>query len=68
MAYTVEQRDALQEAIATGTRVVMYDGKRIEYHSLTEMRGLLAAMNAQLAPASSAAAASGYNPIFSKGT
>ncbi len=68
MAYTTEQRDALQEAIASGTKVVMYDGKRIEYHSLTEMRSLLAAMNAQLTPATSAAASSGYNPIYSKGT
>jgi hypothetical protein len=67
MAYTTEQRDALQAAIASGTRVVMYDGKRIEYHDLGEMRRLLAAMNAELAPAGSAAAASGYNPIFSKG-
>jgi hypothetical protein len=37
MAYTQAQLDALDAAIASGTMVVMYDGKRIEYRSMDEL-------------------------------
>lgn len=37
MAWTQAQLDAIDAAIAQGTRVVEYEGKRVEYLSLTEM-------------------------------
>jgi hypothetical protein len=68
MAYTVEQRDALQEAIASGVMETTYDGKRVKYQSMAEMRSTLAMMNAELAGASGTRPTSGYNPVYSKGT
>lgn len=37
MAFTQAQLDALEEAIATGSRRVKYADKEVEYASLTEM-------------------------------
>lgn len=37
MAFTQTQLDALDVAIANGRRVVEYDGRKVEYRSITEM-------------------------------
>jgi uncharacterized membrane protein len=52
--WTEAERDALANAVRSGVRRVEYNDPRrvVEYHSLKEMRDLLAEMNAQLAGAS----------------
>ncbi len=50
MAWTQAQRDALANAIATGATVVVQDGQRVEYRSLSDMQKLLAEMDRDLAP------------------
>ena len=54
MAYTVEQLAAIEAALASGQRVVQYNNRRIEYHSLTEMQALRDKIAASLATSSSA--------------
>ena len=48
MAWTIEQHDALEEAIATGARRVKYEDKEVEYPSMDRMRNLLAEMKRHL--------------------
>lgn len=48
MAYTADQLAALEAALASGQRVVQYNNRRIEYHSLTEMQALRDKMAAGL--------------------
>lgn len=48
MAFTIEQRIALEEAIAQGALRVKYADKEVEYRSLDEMLSLLELMNNQL--------------------
>jgi hypothetical protein len=56
MAWTQAEYDALKSAIAGGAKVVRYaDGKSVEYHSLADMRSLLAEMEASLNATSNAA-------------
>lgn len=53
--WTQADVDALKTAVASGVMQVRYDGppaRTIQYHSLTEMRALLAAMVADVAAAS----------------
>jgi hypothetical protein len=38
MAFTTTQLSALEEAIASGELTVEYDGKRVTYRSLKELR------------------------------
>lgn len=48
--YTQAQIDDLSEAISSGVLTVQYaNGKRITYHSLSEMRSLLSEMQADVA-------------------
>jgi hypothetical protein len=49
VAYTLAQKQSLETAIASGATEVSYDGKRVQYRSLEEMRSLLADMETQLA-------------------
>lgn len=49
MAYTVEQLAAIEAALASGQRVVQYNNRRIEYHSLTELSALRDRIAASLA-------------------
>ncbi len=52
--YTQEEIDALKAVIVTGALTVKYSGppsREVTYHSLAEMRVLLAAMIADLAAA-----------------
>ncbi len=40
MAFTQDQLDALDEAIASGTREVWYDQHKVQFRSLEEMMAL----------------------------
>ncbi len=35
--FTVTQLEAIERAIASGTLKVRYDGKEVQYHSMTEL-------------------------------
>lgn len=48
MAWTTEQLDALEAAIATGTKSVMYGTKMVTYNSLDEMLRLRDLMRREL--------------------
>lgn len=49
MTYTTTQRDALKQAIASGVLRLAYDGKTIEYRSMTELKAALNEVEAALA-------------------
>ena len=49
MAYTQQQAEALREAMASGVLTVEYDGKRVTYRSVGEIREALAEIDAALA-------------------
>ena len=49
--YTESHRDALREAIASGVLRVSYDGRTVEYRSLTDLRAALREVEAALDPA-----------------
>lgn len=48
MAYTIQQVQALQDAIASGAKDVQYGDKRVTYQSAQEMRQTLETMKAEL--------------------
>lgn len=48
MSYTQTQIDALRTAIATGATKVRMNGEEVQYRSLTEMRSILADMEASV--------------------
>lgn len=50
MAWTQAHIDALREAIALGAKKVKYFDKEIEYRSISEMRDILAEMEADVNP------------------
>ena len=52
MAYTQEQLTQLQNALATGTLRVDYDGKTITYRSLAEIKEAIRVVEAGLAKTS----------------
>ncbi len=62
--YTHEQLAALREAIASGERVVQFNGRRIEYRSLDEMRQIEERMERAL---NSLPCRRRHRAIFSKG-
>ncbi len=64
MAYSREQLDALEKAIASGSRRVKYSDQEIEYRSLDEMRSLRLEMKKELGLASRTTR---YYPYFSRG-
>ena len=41
MTYTTTQRDTLKQAIASGVLRISYDGKTVEYRSMTELKAAL---------------------------
>lgn len=54
MAWTQSDLDALSTAIMQGAKSVTYaDGRKVEYHSLDEMRRLRSDMKAEIAAAAS---------------
>ncbi|HEY8708748.1 MAG TPA: hypothetical protein VIM34_12210 [Burkholderiaceae bacterium] len=48
MAFTREQHQALQEAIANGALTVDFNGRRVTYRSLDEMMRILSLMERDL--------------------
>lgn len=48
MAYTLTQYQAVCDAIASGERRVRYDGKEVEYRSMTELMQAKANIEAEL--------------------
>lgn len=65
MSYTQEQADALASAIARGVRKVQINGEIVEYHSLAEMRSLLAEMQRVLSPVTPTRR---HYPVYTRGT
>jgi hypothetical protein len=65
MAFSLVQHQAICDAIAMGELTVQYDGKRIEYRSIAELKQAKALIEAeliatgQLAPAQAAGTARG---------
>ena len=51
MAYTQQQIDALEAAIAMGATSVQYSDKKVEYRSLAEMKEILQQMKESLGQA-----------------
>ena len=51
--WTQEQYTTLADAVSRGLLEVTYDGKKVVYQSLAEMRSLLAEMRAQMNPTTS---------------
>ncbi len=49
MTYTTAQRDALKQAIASGVLRLSYDGKTVEYRSMSELKAALAEVEQGLA-------------------
>lgn len=49
MTYTIAQRDALRQAIASGVLRLSYDGKNVEYRSMAELKAALNEVEASLA-------------------
>ena len=49
MSYTIAHRDALKQAIASGVLRLSYDGKTVEYRSMTELKAALNEVEAALA-------------------
>ena len=49
MTYTITQRDALRAAIASGVLRLSYDGKTVEYRSLSDLKAALAEVEQGLA-------------------
>lgn len=49
MTYTLAQRDALKQAIASGVLKIAYDGKQVEYRSMTELKSALTEVEKALA-------------------
>ncbi len=49
MTYTTQQRDALQQAIASSVLKIEYDGKLVWYRSMAELKAALNEVEAALA-------------------
>lgn len=49
MSYTIAQRDALRQAIASGVLRLSYDGKNVEYRSMAELKAALNEVETALA-------------------
>jgi hypothetical protein len=52
MAWTQVEYETLKAAVASGQQEVRYSDKSVRYHSLSEMRSLLAQMEHEMAAAS----------------
>ena len=49
MSYTIQQRDALRQAIGSGVLRLSYDGKQVEYRSMAELKSALNEVESALA-------------------
>lgn len=63
MSYTQAQLDALREAFASGVTRVSYEGKTVEYRSLSEIQAAIRAVEAGL---SSTPRTTHINPVFER--
>ncbi len=63
--YTEDHLAALKEAAASGVKSVTYEGRTVTYHSMADLRSLIARIEAQLA--APLAIPTGYNPVYDKG-
>ncbi len=54
MTYTAEHLQALREALASGEHRVTYDGKSIEYRSVTDLKAAIVEVEATMARQSGA--------------
>jgi len=54
MTYTPEHLQALREALASGEHRVTYEGKSIEYRSVSDLKAAIAEVEATMARDSSA--------------
>ena len=54
MAYTESQLEALEEALASGTLRVSFEGRSVEYRSIDEIKKAIAEVKAGLASANPA--------------
>ncbi len=68
MSVTQADLDALDRMIASGVLSSAYDGKRVEYRSMKDLREARAHVAALLAEASASGMVTHYNPAFCKGT
>lgn len=48
MSYTIQQKQALERALASGVLRVTYEGKTVEYRSLDEIKRALATVTTAL--------------------
>lgn len=71
MAFSVDQYNALTDAIAAGTTKVVYGDKTVEYRSLTDMIRIWSMMKSELFPETSDTArkkyaehSKGINPTY----
>lgn len=62
-AYTQAQLDALRAAAANGTTRVTYDGKTVEYRSLSEILQMIRVIEVDL---STASRPTHWNPDFAR--
>jgi roadblock/LC7 domain-containing protein len=51
MAYTQTQLEALEQALASGTLRVTYEGRTVEYRSVDELKKAIAEVKAAMAAA-----------------
>lgn len=65
--YTAAQLAALDAAIASGVKVVQYDGQRTEYRSMDELRAARKIVAQALNAASGAVNVPYVNPAFDRG-
>ena len=49
MSYTIEQRDALRTAIASGVLLLHYNDKRVQYRTMAELKEALNEVETALA-------------------
>ncbi|MDD3182660.1 MAG: hypothetical protein PHD48_07660 [Alphaproteobacteria bacterium] len=49
MTYTLAQRDALRQAIASGVLRLVYEGKHVEYRTMDELKAALNEVEQSLA-------------------
>lgn len=69
MAYTQEDLDNINEAIATGAKTVEIQGRKVEYRSLEEMIAIKKLISDEVnppAPSSDGSSVNKVTPTFSK--
>lgn len=67
MSVTQADLDALDRMIVSGVLAMTYDGKRVEYRSMADLRAARALVAAELASASAAPATAFYLPEYDRG-